>query len=96
MQRKRLDWSKRASADLVKLVDFYVTEASPVIAEEAMTAIDTAARAAAANPMHYREGKKQGTREYVMRRFPYTLIYRVTAGKVIVVRVLHQAARYFN
>ena len=44
----------------------------------------------------YREGKKPGTREYVMRRFPYTLIYRVTAGKLTIVRVLHQAMRHFN
>ena len=96
MQKRRLDWSKRASADLVKIVDFYLTEASPVIAEDALMAFERAAKAAAANPLHYREGKKKGTREYVMRRFPFTLIYRVTAGNVIVVRVLHQALRYFN
>ena len=96
MQRRRLEWSKRASADLVKILDFYVTEASPVIAEDALTPIDTAARAATSNPLHYRQGKKPGTREYVMRRFPFTLIYRVTAPKVHIVRVLHQAMRYFN
>jgi plasmid stabilization system protein ParE len=31
-----------------------------------------------------------------MRRFPYKLIYRVHGTKITVVRVLHQAMRYFN
>jgi plasmid stabilization system protein ParE len=96
MQKRQLEWSKRASADLVKIVDFYLTEASPVIAEDAMTAFDRAAKTAAANPLHYREGKKPGTREYVMRRFPYTLIFRSEGPRIIIVRVLHQSGRYFN
>jgi toxin ParE1/3/4 len=93
---KRLEWSRRAQADRLKITEFYAQEASPFVAEEARQTILKAALAAAANPLHYREGKKNGTREYVMRRFPYTLIYRVTAGNVTVVRVLHQALRYFN
>jgi len=93
---KRLEWSKRAQTDRLRITEFYAQEASPTIALEARQAIGKAAMAVTANPLHYRQGKKQGTREYVMRRFPYTLIYRVTAGKVTIVRVLHQAMRYFN
>lgn len=93
---KRLEWSKRAQADRLKITEFYAQEASPYVAMEARQTILKAALAAAENPLQYREGKKQGTREYVMRRFPYTLIYRVTASKVTIVRVLHQAMRYFN
>jgi plasmid stabilization system protein ParE len=43
----------------------------------------------------YRPGRK-GTRECVMRRFPFILIYRIEPGKVRIVRVLHQARSYFN
>jgi len=93
---RRLEWSKRAQADRIKITEFYAAEASPLISIEARQAIGNAAIAAAANPLQYREGKKPGTREYIMRRFPFTLIYRVTARKVTVVRVLHQAMRYFN
>ena len=42
-----------------------------MIAEQAAAAIQSAADAVARKPLHYREGKKQGTREYVMCRFPY-------------------------
>jgi len=47
-------------------------------------------------PLTIEKAKKSGTREYVMRRFPYIVIYRVTDTKVSIVRVLHQAMRYFN
>jgi toxin ParE1/3/4 len=93
---KRLEWSKRAQADRLKITEFYAQEASPYIALEARQAISKAALSVAANPLHYREGKKPCTREYVMRRFPYTLIFRIKGQRVIIVRVLHQAGRYFN
>ncbi len=31
-----------------------------------------------------------------MRRSPYIPVYRVQAEKISIVRVLHQAMRYFN
>jgi toxin ParE1/3/4 len=96
MAIKRLEWSHRSQADRLKITEFYAIEASPMIAEQAAAAIQSAADAAARQPLNYREGKKPGTREYVMRRFPYILIYRVTDAKVTIVRVLHQAMRYFN
>jgi hypothetical protein len=45
--------------------------------------------------MVYRKGEGS-TRECVMRRFPFTLIYRIEPGKVRIVRVLHQARDYFT
>ena len=96
MAKKPLDWSNRALAEVVRIVDFYVTEASDLIAEEAFASIQRAAKAIQSNPLHYREGKKQGTREYIVRRFPYVIIYRVRTDRIQIARVLHQAMRYFN
>jgi hypothetical protein len=51
-------------------------------------------------PSHYKipdtPGKRHGTREYVMRRFPYIIVFKVQPEKIYVLRVLHQAMRYFN
>lgn len=80
----------------MKITEFYAQEASPFIALQARINILKAALAAAENPLQYREGKKKGTREYVMRKFPYILIYRVHARKIMIIRVMHQAMRYFN
>ena len=57
MATKRLEWSRRAQADRFKIVEFYAAGASPMIADEAAAAIQTAANAAARNPLRYREGK---------------------------------------
>ena len=80
----------------MSISEFYSQEASPFVADEALADMKRAAEAVAANPFAYREGVRAGTREYVMRRFPYTLIFRVTDDAVIIVRVMHQAAKYFN
>ena len=91
-----LDWSTRSRADLGVIVKFYAREASAYVAEEAYLAIEAAAETISASPYAYREGVRSGTREYVMRRFPYTLIFRVVDDTVTIVRVMHQAAKYFN
>lgn len=85
-----------AQADRLKITEFYAQEASPYIALEARQSIGKAVIAIAANPLHYREGKKPGTREYIMRRFPYNIIYRAKGQRVIIVRLIHQSGRYFN
>ncbi|MFZ4537606.1 type II toxin-antitoxin system RelE/ParE family toxin [Propionivibrio sp.] len=93
---RQLEWSKRSIADRKKIARFYSEEASLFIAQEADHEIIEAARRILRRPLSYREGKRSGTREYVMRRFPYILVYRVQATKVSILRCLHQALRYFN
>jgi len=96
MEQRQLEWSWRSQADRQKIAEFYASEASPFIAEQALLSIKNATNRILKNPLNYRDGKKAGTREYVMRRFPYIVIYRVSDTKVSIVRVLHQAMRYFN
>lgn len=96
MARKQLSWSLRSQLDRFNITEYYAQEASPLVADEAKLAIEQAAAAIASSPLAYREGVRPGTREYVMRRFPYTLIYRVSGDRVTIVRVMHQAAKYFN
>lgn len=69
--------------------------ASSETAAMARDAIVRAAVRLAALPATFRNGK-HGERQYVMRRFPYTIIYRETGNVIRVVRVLHQARKYFN
>lgn len=79
MARKPLEWSARSRIEIEDIVAFYAKNASPYVAEAAYVAIIFAAEIVAANPFAYREGVRAGTHEYVMRRFPYTLVYKVTA-----------------
>jgi plasmid stabilization system protein ParE len=91
-----LEWSKRSLKDRDRIARFYNDEASLLVAVEADAAIQRAANQACTAPELFRSGIRPNTREYVMRRFPFTLIYRVMADKVLIVRVMHQAAKYFN
>ena len=93
--RKRLEWSARAAHDLDLITEYYAEVASPGIARLAREFIQSAAVNIAARPVLHRIGKR-GTRECVLRKFPYTLIYRATGAQVRIVRVMHQARRYFN
>lgn len=92
---KRLDWSFRAEHDLGSIGEYYAQTASPMVAMLAERAILESAAKIARLPAEHRAGKR-GTREYIMRRFPFTIIYRATASEIRIVRVLHQARSYFN
>ncbi len=82
--------------ELVRIVEFYTLEASPLVAHNALDTIERAAASIQKNPLQYREGIRKGTREYVVRRFPYIVVYRVRSNRIQILRVLHQAMRYFN
>lgn len=70
---KRLKWSKRSIADREKIGAFYKEEASVFVALEADKSILAAAKKLKIDSLAFRVGHKAGTREYVMRRFPYIL-----------------------
>lgn len=92
---RRLEWSARARQDAAAIEAYYALVASPRVAGLARDAIVAAALRLCVLPADFRGGKP-GTREYVMRTFPYTLVYRADAARVSIVRVMHQSRRYFN
>lgn len=92
---KRLEWSVRAGHDLASIIDYYAEVASPSVARLARDCIKAAADGLVSKPVLHRAGKR-GTRELVLKTFPYTVVYRATASTVRIVRVLHQARAYFN
>lgn len=92
---KRLEWSNRGLRDLELITDYYAKVVSTNVARQAREFIQEAAKNIASRPVLHREGKR-GTRECILRKFPYTIIYRASSGAVKIVRVLHQAREYFN
>ena len=45
-------------------------------------------------PTLWRVGRNTGTRELVLERYPYTIVYRLTSTKIRVLAVLHQSRQY--
>jgi plasmid stabilization system protein ParE len=66
------------------------------VADRAVDAILKQAEKIASLDLKFRLGIRAGTRECVMTRFPYTLVYLSTTREVKIVRVLHQRSEYFN
>ncbi len=95
MAKKPLEWSKRAANDLASIIRFYAETASPSIAAMARETILKAAHRIDTDAVIHREGKR-GTRECVLKKFPYIVIYRIDSDSRKIVRVLHQSRDYFN
>lgn len=89
---KRLEWSVRAARDVLA-IDAYLSAENPKAASEVVEHILRRAEQLRRHPFL---GKSLGPgrpRKLVLTRYPYNIHYRLTATKVRIVRVLHQARR---
>ncbi len=91
--KKRLEWSQRAEHGLAAIHDYIATD-NPKAAESVARHLLESARKLINFPMIGHEGKRAGTRELVITKYPYTIIYRLTAGKIRIVAVIHQSRQY--
>jgi addiction module RelE/StbE family toxin len=94
--KKRLEFAARARRDIEAIESYYLDEAGETVAARAVDAVLSQAEKIAALDLKFRPGIRTGTRECVIKRFPYTLVYASHGRAVIVVRVLHQRSEYFN
>ena len=91
--RKRLEWSARADRDLFDAWLYIAADSVPVAETVARRIIEAAEQL----PSYTKLGRPRrvaGTRELPVGRTPFTLIYRLQAGRVSIARVLHQRRKY--
>ncbi len=86
-------WSGRAKRDLRNLVA-YIAEDSVHGAELVAERILSAAKHLAGMPGSGRPGRVPETRECVVHKAPYILVYRIVSGQVRLLRVLHCARQW--
>ena len=87
---KEVRFSKRASGRLNEIADFYFNEGGNRLAEDALQTLVSAAERLGSLPVIYRTAARSGLQEYVVERFPYLLLYRVTPRRIDIVSILHQ------
>lgn len=92
---RRLEWSASASGDLLA-IDAWYAQFGEATAERVIQSIVAAANGLRQYPFSGPKGIRPGTRHRVIGAYPYTLVYRVSAHAVRVVRVLHQRRAYFQ
>lgn len=75
----KLVWGRRARHDFNELIS-YIPEQSVRTAELVASRIDKAAALLMQLPHAGRGGRVEGTRELVVQRTPYILVYRIQVG----------------
>lgn len=89
----RLIWSKAAARDLEDLAA-YIARDSEQAAQLVENRIHAAAKLLLRISGAGRPGRVGGTRELVVFRTPYILVYRHDSGCIRIVRVYHGARRW--
>lgn len=90
---KRLEWSPRAARDLLSIESFYA-EYSQATADRVIAEIRRSAIRLETCPQIGRRGQVSGTRELVINRYPFLLVYRIVGRRVRIGRILHQHQKY--
>jgi len=89
-----LRFSARARSQLLAIHD-YINERNPAAAARVGASIREAAEVLRYFPYAGRPGRAPGTREWVVRRFPYVLVYEIDPDDkgVMILGVFHCAQR---
>lgn len=90
---RRIDWLPEAEHNRASQLT-YIAERNPAAAIRVGGAIVAAVRRLAAFPESARPGRVPGTRELVVPRTPYIVVYRVETVAVVILRVLHSAQQW--
>lgn len=93
MPPKAVEFSPRAERQLAHIHDWYRDNAGPAVATEAIAAILGAAERLGALPATFRPAARAGLREYILERFPYLLLHRMSAHRVQIIAILHQSRK---
>lgn len=92
-EKRLLEWSLRSSANVADIWD-YITNDNPQAAQNVLDEIRRVASSLRDFPLLGHAGRRAGTRELVITRYPYLIIYRLDAKKVRVLAVVHQSRRH--
>jgi len=91
--KKQLEWTIRSSENVLQIEEYIAAE-NPVAAQKVTNEILRIAQNLRESPMLGHTGRRAGTREIVIPRYPYFISYRLTSKKVIVLAVIHQSRKY--
>ena len=90
----KIVWSLPAEADLAEMWRF-IAEDSPTAATDVENRIIEAVQTLTEFPAKGRVGKREGTRELVVRHTSCIVVYRIQAEAIGIVRVWHTSREPF-
>lgn len=84
----KLRWTRPALADLIEAQE-YIAKENPQAANAVAQRVWQAAKTLRDNPAIGRVGHIEGTRERVVARTPYLIVYRLQSDVIEILRVWH-------
>ncbi len=88
MCRLKLKWTRRALEQFVE-AQKYIAQENPNAARQVGQRIADATKLLLTQPLMGHKGRVAGTREWVVRRAPYFLVYKLENDELIILRVIH-------
>jgi toxin ParE1/3/4 len=89
----QVSYSDDAIADLVALRQ-YIGLHNPSAANRVAARIIQSVNRLQTHPKFGKPGRVEGTRELIIPKFPYSIVYEENQGDCMVLRVLHQAMQW--
>ena len=88
---KRIEWSIDALSDLQSISEYIEQDRSVETANRVTRLIYDVIRSLSRHPERGRVGRFKDTREVVVSRTPYVVLYRISSERVIVLNIVHGA-----
>jgi addiction module RelE/StbE family toxin len=90
----RIEWSAAAVADLQAITDWIEQDRGIETANRIARSIYEAVQSLRSMPYRGRYGRIENTRELVIPRLPYLVVYEIFEERLVVLNVLHGAQRW--
>lgn len=89
----KLKWTRLALQDMRHLHE-YIAEDNPAAAGQMVSRISDAVQNLKKHPRMGREGRCLGTRELILAKTPYSVVYVFAKNEIQIVSVIHASMRW--
>jgi len=89
----KLLWTRRSLKDLENIY-YYIAQDSQPVAKDVIAGIKKLSENLSYQPFMGRQGRKEATRELIIFKTPFIVVYRVQQDTVEVIRILHSSQQY--
>lgn len=90
----RVEWSARAVLDLKAISEYIEQDRNLETANRVTRTIYDAVQSLRAMPHRGREGRVESTRELVVQRLPYIVVYGLVEERILILNIVHGAQRW--
>jgi addiction module RelE/StbE family toxin len=92
----RVEWSQPAVADLQRISEYIEQDRSLETANRVSRVIYDAVQSLRTMPYRGRLGRVDNTRELLVQRLPYVIVYEVFDERVLILNIVHAAQKWPN